>query len=470
MLGKVQASMGLHIKTKGKVGKAGLVLAVLQLCGLALAACGDSAITPSTATPKIVLVTTTTAAPTVVVATQPPPPSPTPVPNPNKIVIGDEDSPWAEIVRYEPNPFDKFEDVNVNKEVNNSMAAMFVGAPALVALTKGASFSANTYKLEFSPAIAKGLTSGSLQQMQSLEGGMRAIVVDSTTKQIVGHGSLISTLKPTIGPPYVMVFMLLSGVLLDQFLPGINQQFEILNQNIVDVKNFLEDKEYSIMQGNLKYLNDIRSTMNLHKIAPTDLEAFRNQLESVERESQQITEFYKTRMGRTNDSFNQVKLDKTLLFFRSEDKIKELQKYVTDYQAQSSSYLFALMVRGLSSQVRCALPESRELALGRIEDVRKDLKTLSQTQDAFYTQVEKRIPEMTGMFADSKTQDQFKDLVAKGKAKAKDDYEKADKGLNEVVQKVNAQMLVESQALALVVTLDGKGNITKTAKLVSTKP
>jgi len=243
-----------------------------------------------------------------------------------------------------------------------------------------------------------------------------------------------------------------------------------LNQNIVDVKNFLEDKEYSIMQGNLKYLNDIRAAMNLHKIAPTDLEAFRNQLESVERESQQITEFYKTRMGRTSDGFNQVKLDKTLFFFRSEDKIKELQKYVTDYQAQSSSYLFALMVRGLSSQVRCALPESRELALGRIEDVRKDLKTLSQTQDAFYTQVEKRIPEMTGLFADSKTQDQFKELVGTGKAKAKEDFDKADKGLNEVVQKVNAQMLVDSQALALVVTLDGKGNITKTAKLVSTKP
>ena len=356
-------------------------LILILLLSILLSACGESKITVKEPT----------------ISTNP---SPKAEPEPNQLLVGSDTDPLATITRYQSSSTDKLQEITLHKDVSAELATVFAGAATL---TLAGGTPSNSYTIRFNPTVQQILDNKTASLMPAGKFSNYAVAMDNTTGKILGLGKQIPVVSLVLGPG-AMVFNLAAGILADQFMPSINDQFEILNRNVTDIKNFLQDNEYGQLEGNLKYLNDIRAVLNQHKISPNDLESFRIQLEAVERESRQTLSSLQAQMTRTSDSFKQVKLDKTLFFFRSEDKVKELEKYIGDYQRQASNYLFALMVRGLDSQVRCALPESRDIALTRIADVRNDLKTWLQQQNEFYSAVEKRVPEMDGLFADSKTQ------------------------------------------------------------------
>ncbi|NWJ46161.1 MAG: hypothetical protein HXX08_09805 [Chloroflexi bacterium] len=438
------------------------VVVYLLLLTLILSACGGSSATVNSGTVSLSPITGNTVEQ---VTTNTPMPSPTPVPKPNMLQVGGEDNPWMEISLYE-GVNEQLQEVPMNQSTLDGMGTFFQGAPSLVAVNNPTNVIQNTYSVICQPAICKGLRNGNYEQMNYKIGGVSSVITEKSTGKIVGHIGF-SPFKPTSIAPSVLVFTLVSSIVLDQFMEGINQQFEVVNKKLDAIKSFLDDKEISIIDGNLKYLNGIKTVMNQRKIAPTDLESFRTQLEAVERESQQTISFYHTQVARSYDAFKQIKLDKMLFVFRSDDKINEFKKSIADYQRQSQVYLAALSVRALAAQVRSALPESRELAVSRIEEVQTDLKTWYDEQIKFYGEVEKRIPEMDGWFADSKTQDQFKTLAANGKVEAKQTYDKANEVLADTTNKVKVQMQAESLPLKLVVVLDAQGKVQKISKVVS---
>ena len=385
-----------------------------------------------------------------------PVPTPTPVPLPNKILLGSDTEPWAEVTRFESDL--TLEEMTLHPTILEDLSTFLVAAPGLAQLGN----STNTYKIVFPPSVISKINSGSYDFMKSAN-VIYPVAINKTTGRIVSLGQVQVPSGSLLLGTGSLGFMLVANLLADQFLPGINQQFEILNQNILDIKTYFFDKEYGIIEGNLKYLGDIRTSLNQRKISPNDLESFRNQLEAVERESRQTLGFLQGQVSRAEDGFNQVKLDKKIFFFRDEDKVREMQKNIDDYQRQSANYLFALQVRGFGSQVRCALPESREMALSRIEDVRNELKTWVRDQENFYSGVEKRIPEMDGLFADSDTARRFNETASTGKAKAKENFDKADKNLVDTTQMVS--LMDNIQVSGLVVELDDQGKIKKASRL-----
>ncbi|HEX2916684.1 MAG TPA: hypothetical protein VH186_38340 [Chloroflexia bacterium] len=424
-------------------------LVISLLLPLLLAACGESQPQP-TATPNIIAEIT---------------PLPTPVPlRPNRLELGSEASPWGEIARYEMGPDDKLVEVPVKPELSSDLSKWFEAAPSLAAFAgAGTAASNNLFKLSVKPEIAKALENGSLKYMPSLDGGIRGVVVDAKTGLISALPSL-QKFSPLVSPTGI-AFGIATVIISAQFMEEINKQFETVNKNIEDVKNFLEEKEYSTLTGDMRYINEVRTAMNEQRLDPAEIERYRNQLETVERETLQRLDFYKARMSSTADKFNQVKLDKTLFFFRDEDKIKELQNLISEFNSESNSYLTALSVRGLSAQVICALPESRQTAFSRMQEVRDDSKAWLTIQQNFYDAVEKRIPQMDGLFADSKTRDQFHDVAQKNKATASSAYGQVDNILYDTMSKVSAQLKEVDAPLQIVVELDDQGKIKKVSKL-----
>ncbi|MEI6047049.1 MAG: hypothetical protein WCS37_22115 [Chloroflexota bacterium] len=440
------------------------ILVGTLLISLALGACGDSVTTSKSNTPATspTIAPSPTTPPTVV-------PSPTPEPKPNKLLLGSENAPWGEVTRYQSATTDHLQELNLNEENRTNLSSMFAAAPELAAIgeTAATTLKSGTYALSLKPELVKGLNDGTLQFMKSLEGGIRPVVVDSkgviqgmASVKLVGGALTLAAAGP-------MVFKVLAVVVSAEYLAEINKQLEAINKSVNEIKEFLEADKRSQLEGDLKYLNAVGDLLNQQKIAPNDVETFRNQLEGVERETLQIAYLLRSLMEKADKNFAEVNLDKTLFIFRNEDKVNELKNLLTDHKRQAANYFTALSVRGLASQVRCAMPESRTIALARLEDDQKELSAWYQTQTKFYDLVESRVSEMDGLFSDSKTRDQFTEQAKVGRQDSNQNYTQLDGLLSATIQKAKAQNQTTDQPLNLVVTMDESGKIVKVSKLLS---
>jgi hypothetical protein len=447
-----------------------LALLVLAACGEAKSnnapsatpTSGNSTVATASLTPTIEI--SATLAPTftaTVAPTSTPVPTPTPVPQPNSLIFGNEDIPWAEITRYQSDSSTKLEDVKLSPVVASSLLPLIGSAPKLASI----SGSSNLYRLEFRPELSKAILSGSAQQMPSLEGGMRAIVRDPVSKKIIGHGSLIPVASLT--NPATAVFTVVSVIAGLQFMEQINKQYEMINKNLTDIKNFLQEKELSSLTGNIRYIDGIRTALNQQSVAPSELERYRNQLESIEREMLQSTDLFKKLVATPALELEQLDFKKKNLFvFRDEDTIKKLQQELDDFKQQSTGYLLAIATRGLSAQVSCAVPESRQIALNRIQNASSDLEEWLTTQKKFYNTLDQKTADMDGLFADSKKPAEFKNLAKKGLEDATNLYNDVKASFDDTTQKVKAQIQNLDKPLTLVVELDDQGNIKKVNKLL----
>ncbi len=426
------------------------------ICTLFLVACGEKPQTTASSaivsTVNAPATTTATALTTSVVSL----PSPTPQPVPNKLIIGDENDPLGSIYLYQPTNVDKLEEISLNNDVQKELKIWVTAAPVLAPLVAGVSIQPNTYVLDLKPELRN------YKLMNSVDGGVRGIVVDS--KNVIrGHASL----KPVTLNPTLLIFSLGAAILLGEYLPGINNQLESLGQKVDQIKNMLDDKEQSRLSGNMQYLNSLAATLNKKNLDPKDIESFRDQLESVERESAQTIDFIQLQMNRNSDSLKNFKIEKSFVLFQNTKQLEDLEKLIGQYNGHSINYLNAVGVKGLSSQIRCVMPESRSLALDRLQKTRQYLNTWKGSQDTFYTEVEKKIPEMGGFLADSQKQDAFKDLVAKGKANAQQEYARVDGIFADTITKVNAEIASESLPFRFTIQLDNNGQIVKVNRIVN---
>jgi hypothetical protein len=173
--------------------------------------------------------------------------------------------------------------------------------------------------------------------------------------------------------------------------------------------------------------------------------------------------------GQLNETGEKVKnltFDKSFVLFRNEDKVKTLKEAVTNFQNEANSYEAALLVRGLAGEIRCALPFKRDTALARLADVRKELTTWRDNYELFYRLVDQKIPQMNGLFADNKIQENLKETSRLGKLSATTEYTRVDASFALTIQKVNAQILEANQPLFIVGELDNQGQLKKVSKLI----
>ncbi len=462
-------------------GKFNLPLSILLLAtllaSLVLTACGEQKpvasnspgpiLSPASSTPNSV--NSPLATPALIatpVSTSTPVPSPTPVPQPNSLLLGNEDDPWGEITRYQELLNTVLQEVKLSATTLSDVKKLFAATPNLIK-SPG---SPNLYYLKLSPRLEQLYKSGSVDYIKSLEGGIRGIVRDPSTGKIVGQASLIGVGASLTNPATAtaLVVALLGAISYELFIDQINKQFELVNKKLDDIKDFLQDKERSLLQGNIRYIDGIRNALNQQNLALTEIDRYRNQLENVEREILQSNELFKTQVSKAADKFNQVDLkDKNFFFFRDEDKVRELDRLINEFKQNSNSYLTALLIRGLGAQLSCALPESRQTALQRIEDSSKELDGWLETQQKFFDQVDKRSGAMDGIFADSKTPARFKETAKTGKETAQKAYDQIKSSFTDTIQKVKAQTQSPTQPLVLVVELDDQGAVKKVSKQVT---
>ncbi len=395
--------------------------------------------------------------------------SSSPAPIPNKLLLGSQDFSWGEISRYQPGSNDQLKVVALKPELTSALSSWFDNAPKLEPLSSGGNPS--VYLLSIKPELRKGLADGSLKFMNSLDGGVRGALVDSKTNIIRGQVSL-QPIGGAVGASAIgivggTVFQLLTAVSAQSYLIEINQQLVSINRNLEEIKQFLQDKEYTALTGNLDYLTRIRDLFTQQNINETDLQPFRNELEKIERESLQAMSLAKTQMDKNFTAYKDTKIDKGLFgTTRDEKKIDEFEKLTGTYEVAAKNFYLALTVRGLAAQITCAMPGSQSAGLSRLEDANKTLAEWNENKGKFYELVKARIPEMDGFLVNSKKQDNFQKFATTGKTTTSQTFAQANTAFSSNIQLVKSQIQESSQPLLLLGELNTQGKLIKVSQVV----
>jgi hypothetical protein len=416
--------------------------------------------TPTIVPPTPTAVPTPTIPPTpTIVPTPTIPPTPTPVPIPTSLLLGPQGSEWGQITLYLSKASDRLEGLPLESGLQTDLSSWFQYAPMLIR-TSSATNSNYQYVMKIESKLFKDVLNG-LPDSNIIGSQVRAGYATNSSNlaqlPLSVAGRLLSPLS--ILNLIKLISDLLNGANLDQ-------QLDVITNKLDEIKGFLEAKEQAAIQGNFKYLNNLVVSLKQFKPDDEELKTYLAQLETIERESLQSMSLLE---GQLKDSAEKVKnstFDKSFVLFRNENKVNMLKDAVTDFQNKAGSYEAALLVRGLAGEIRCALPFSRDTALTRLADVRQELTNWRDNYQQFFQLVDQKIPQMDGLFADSKTQESLKELSKQGKLNSSNEYNRVDVFFADTIQKVNAQVKEASQPLYIVVELDSQGQLKKVSKLI----
>jgi hypothetical protein len=417
----------------------------------------NQAFTPTLNPTNTVVLTPTPASTPTAIPTPTVPPTSTPVPLPTSLLLGQQGNEWGQITAYYPSPTDLLEVLSLQSDLEEGLGNWFQYAPMLSKTP--ATTNSNQYLLKIEPQLLKDVLNG-LPVANFIGSEVRAGYAAGSTPVRLPLSQASKLLRPD------PIFGVIEWISSQIFQPEITKQLDDISNKVDEIKGFLEAKEQASIQGNLKYLNDLAGNLQQFKPDSEDLKIYLAQLEPIERESLQSMSLLEGQLNSTSDTVKTLSFDKSFVLFRNEDKVKQLNKAVTDFKNQASSYETVLLVRGLAGEIRCALPYSRDVALARLADVRNELTDWRGRYQQFFQLVDQKIPQMDGLFADNKTQENLKETSRLGKLDAENEYIRADAFFAGTIQKVNKQVQEASLPLLIIAELDGQGKLKQVSKLI----
>jgi hypothetical protein len=374
------------------------------------------------------------------------------------LLLGQQGNEWGQITVYQPAGTDRLEVLSLQGDLEEGLGNWFLYAPML-SRTSATTNSNQQYLLKIEPQLLKDVLNG-LPVANFIGSEVRAGYAAGSTPLRLPLSQVGKLLRPD------PIFGVIDWISSQIFQPEITKQLDDISNKVDEIKGFLEAKEQASIQGNLKYLNNLAGNLQQFKPDSEDLKIYLAQLETIERESLQSMSLLEGQLNNTSDTVKTLSFDKSFVLFRNEDKVKELNKAVTDFKNQASSYETVLLVRGLAGEIRCALPYSRDVALSRLADVRNELTGWRGRYQQFFQLVDQKIPQMDGLFADNKTQENLKETSRLGKLDAENEYSRVDAFFAGTIQKVNKQVQEASLPLLLVAELDGHGKLNQVSKLI----
>ena len=156
----------------------------------------------------------------------------------------------------------------------------------------GALSHSSLYRLTFSSSATAGLADGTLAQVAA-DGGLHSWVVDSGSKKIVEHG----VLNPATFTKSVAVagagWQIMAAITAQKYLADMSRQLAAIQSEVEAVRRQLEEDREGKLLGNLQYLKAHAAAISGKLMTAQDASTVSHQLESIQRESSQLSEAIK---------------------------------------------------------------------------------------------------------------------------------------------------------------------------------
>ncbi len=391
---------------------------------------------------------------------------------PNRLDIGDENDPWAEISRYEPLSDHYVEPIKDDK-LMKALGDWIQPATELAKAAKGLT-SNNLYVMKLNPQLSAQFRNGSLGMMSSSQGGIRGVVVDGNGI-IRGQASWYPAKGMSAAAFTNLAWQAMAVMTAQHFLPEINRQLDDLNKKLDGIKDFLDKEKKAELRGTLVYLVSILAQPHQSE---SRVAAIKIKLEDIEHKTYQHQEFYGEKFEQALEQYQKISLieppsegikkqlsnlkklaPKILLTFKDDAKIAQLEKHLKEYQKQSEAYLLTLAVRVLEGQIMGALPGYLEEAEAHVKKTKTQLLGWSakELDYDYVTTVKKAEFEKLALFSSDKLRQGFEKLVNDYDKKGKPFYKDLLAITTEITNQVQARIAEATAPLQLVIEVDASG-------------
>jgi virulence-associated protein VapD len=263
------------------------------------------------------------------------------------------------------------------------------------------------------------------------------------------------------------VWQVLAIVTAQKFLSDINKRLASIERGISDLKQWLEQERLGRLQGSLTYLKQLAEVAQRRDLTETDAMVFASQLESIERESQQVMASTEMPLEQGLAEFKKMALTGMGL----EEHSRAAQEQVLTFERRAKEFYLAAFVRGAAIQVRSALPLARGVARLRLDALGEDLQRQAERQRAFIDTVSARVPELKGAWwswdsTNEEHQQGLRGLFHRAERNLAEDNQSLDETVRTLKVRFQAELDAGDEPLEFVATLDAAGALIRLERVL----
>ncbi len=255
-----------------------------------------------------------------------------------------------------------------------------------------------------------------------------------------------------------------------KFLRDIEHRLKKIEEGIADIKEFLQNERDTRIQGNLLYLRQVYEALKNGDLSEYDINAFNNQLESIERECQQAVLHYQIDMENCFGDLEKFEVD-VLTGRGLKEKASQFGEILNDFFRYSKYLFLASQERLVAIYLKTFLPVDKSIVKAKVDDLRKSLELLERKGriDEFVRRSLDRVNEFEAVFASEETENQIKrSLIGYINENARELEEMRGwlyKSLSECEKRLN--QLEKTKQITLAISIDEKQQIKEVYQLVS---
>lgn len=181
--------------------------------------------------------------------------------------------------------------VRLTDGLKSSVAAAIRPGMEMLSHTQAAR---NAYTVVFQSRVAEGLANQTMTLMQGEQGfyltAMETVVTKNgqTVRRIAGNGQLVANNVQRVAHLSMAALQVATVVTAQAYLAEIDRKLTTIQEGVDAIREWLETKEWSRLQGNYEYLQGIAGTIRTGGLNDAEVTAYLNQIEQIERDSLEI--------------------------------------------------------------------------------------------------------------------------------------------------------------------------------------
>jgi hypothetical protein len=360
--------------------------------------------------------------------------------------------------------------VRLTDGLKSSVAAAI--RPGMEVLTH-AQAARNAYTVVFQPRVAEGLANQAMTLMQGEQGfyltAMETVVTKNgkAVQRIAGNGQLVANNVQRVAHLSMAALQVAAVVTAQAYLAEIDKKLATIQEGVNAIREWLEIKESSRLDGNYQYLQDIAGTIRAGGLNDTVVTVYLNQIEQIERESLEIAAIYVSSLRSIHTGLPHIETS-----FRSSGAKEDMQKLdqaMERWRRFSDGYMAVQQLRMVAVHLRGLLVADEEPGNGRLKASHATLAELKQLWADFSQALSKQVTDVDsyfekGLSAAERREFRKRMVVAEEEIMKKlADVRSFHASIKGAMQK---KRLADEAGLALLVSTDANGSITDLARIV----
>ena len=249
----------------------------------------------------------------------------------------------------------------------------FLG-PALQAMSAGVQVTSalRVVSVRFSPEVARMISSGAAQQMHSAStpGALRA-VAQSADGRIVGNAELLSgTNWALLG---TVAWQVAAIVTAQKFLVEINDKLAKITVGVKDLRDFLDDKEFSGLVADIRYLQLRASALGRGEVEFGERSVIATQLESIENRCNRCFSLCRRQLERRVHDVKKLQPGASS-WWSTDESSQAVKAAIEAGSRQAAVLVMAAQVRLVAIRLRDSLHLNHQISAGLLTVLQDDVR------------------------------------------------------------------------------------------------